>query len=143
MKTYKATKITYWTATLIMFVFEGVMPALTSHTQVAVEGIRHLGYPDYFRVMLTVFKVAGALALILPFITGMIKEWAYAGFSFTLIAAFVSHLAVDGFGIQTVLPLFVLGILAASYITYHRLHKNRRAADLQVDDNYDIPAVPS
>jgi hypothetical protein len=42
------------------------MPALTSQTAMAKEGIRHLGYPDYFGVMLTVFKVLGALALIIP-----------------------------------------------------------------------------
>ncbi len=50
MRTTKSTKIIYWTATVIIFLFEGVVPALTSHTAVAVEG-RHLGYPDYFPVM--------------------------------------------------------------------------------------------
>ena len=71
MMTAKTTKIIYWTTTGIIFLFEGVMPALTSHTALAVEGIRHLGYPDYFRVMLTIFKVVGALALVLPFDLGL------------------------------------------------------------------------
>jgi len=53
----KSTKIIYWSLTGLFFLLEGVMPALTSHTQLAIEGIKHLGYPDYFRVMLTVFKV--------------------------------------------------------------------------------------
>lgn len=66
------------------------MPTLTLHTDLAVEGIRHLGYPDYFRVMLTVFKVAGALALVLPFVKGRIKEWAYAGFGFTMLSKAIS-----------------------------------------------------
>src|SRR5215217_2336731 len=89
MKT-KATKRIYWITTVIIFLFEGVMPALTSNTELAIAGIRHLGYPDYFRVMLTVFKVAGAAALILPFVKGRLKEWAYAGFALSMIAAFVS-----------------------------------------------------
>lgn len=142
METGKATKITYWTATGFIFLFEGVMPALTSHTQLAVEGIRHLGYPDYFRVMLTVFKVAGALALILPFIKGRVKEWAYAGFSFTIISAFVSHVAVDGFSGQAIFPLFVLAILAVSYLSYHRLGK-KALVKAKTNANYEVHGVLS
>jgi hypothetical protein len=142
MKNYKATKITYWTATAIIFLFEGVLPALTSNSQIAVEGIRHLGYPDYFRVMLTIFKVAGALALILPFINRRIREWAYAGFSFTIISAFVSHVAVDGFSGQAIFPLFVLAILAASYFSYHRLAK-KAPVKAEREANYEVRGVLS
>ncbi|MGV3639419.1 MAG: DoxX family protein [Adhaeribacter sp.] len=123
MKSVKTTRIIFWTATAIIFLFEGLMPALTSHTELAVNGIRHLGYPDYFRVMLTVFKIAGSLALILPFVNWRLKEWAYAGFGFNLIAAFVSHWAVDGFNGQTLFPLFILAVLAVSYLSYHQLRK--------------------
>jgi hypothetical protein len=140
MKNYKATTITYWTATAFIFLFEGVMPALTSNSQLAVEGIRHLGYPDYFRVMLTVFKVVGALALILPFINKRIKEWAYAGFSFTAISAFVSHTAVDGLGAQAVFPLFVLAILAVSYLSYHRIAKYRQLGNSRKSE-YNVDGV--
>jgi hypothetical protein len=44
----KKDKIIYWTATTIIALFEGVMPALTSQTELAKEGIKHLGYPEYF-----------------------------------------------------------------------------------------------
>jgi hypothetical protein len=125
MKSKKSINVIYWTTTVIIFIFEGVMPALTSNSALAVEGIRHLGYPDYFRVMLTFFKVAGALVLILPFINIRVKEWAYAGFAFTMTSAFISHWAVDGFHGQTIFPLIVLAILAASYITCHRRRQLR------------------
>ena len=121
MTTLKKSKIIYWTTTGIIFLLEGVMPALTSHTPLAVEGIRHLGYPDYFRVMLTVFKVAGALALILPFVGARFKEWAYAGFGITMISAFISHWAVDGFTGLTLFPLIIFAILVVSYVSYERL----------------------
>jgi hypothetical protein len=114
--------ILYWVTTIIIFLFEGVIPALTSHTQVAVEGIKHLGYPDYFRVLLMVFKVAGALVLIIPAFKGRYKEWAYAGFGINFIAAAVSHTVVDGFGGQTIFPLAFFGILAVSYLCYHKLN---------------------
>lgn len=123
MTSANTTKIIYWATTGFIFLFEGVMPALTSHTDLAVEGIRHLGYPDYFRVMLSVFKVAGALALVLPFVKGRFKEWAYAGFGFNMMAAFISHWVVDGFSGQTLFPLFVFAILAISYTHYHQLVK--------------------
>src|SRR5688572_4207083 len=117
----KTTKIIYWTTTALIFLFEGVLVALTSNTELAIEGIRHLGYPDYFRPLPSVFKVTGALVLIVPAFHGRVKEWAYAGFGIVFISAAVSHAAVDGFGAQTVMPLVVLGMLVASYVTYHRI----------------------
>jgi len=120
----KTTKIIYWITTSLIVLFEGVMPALTSHTQVAIDGIRHLGYPDYLRVMIAVFKVTGALALILPLVKGRLKEWAYAGFTFTFIGAFVSHAATDGIHGQTFFPLVVLGVLAVSYWSYHKIQRS-------------------
>ena len=118
----KTNKIIFWTTTVIIFLFEGVMPALTSQTELAKEGIRHLGYPQYFGVMLTIFKVLGAVVLIVPKAPSRIKEWAYAGFAIDFIAACVSHWATDGFGGQTIFPVIVLGILAASYVYYHKLN---------------------
>ncbi len=117
----KKAKAIYWTATVLIFLFEGVMPALTSQTELAKEGVRHLGYPAYFGAMLLVFKIAGALALILPFVPAKIKEWAYAGFTFNFIAASISHGAVDGINFQTFFPLIILGILALSYYYFNVL----------------------
>jgi hypothetical protein len=116
----KTTKIIYWTTTGLVFLFEGVLTALTSNSQIAIDGIRHLGYPDYFRLLLAVFKVTGALVLIIPAFKDRYKEWAYAGFGIVFISAAFSHLSVDGFGAQTVVPIVVFGMLVASYITYHR-----------------------
>lgn len=117
----KKDKIIYWISTGFIFLFEGVMPALTSQTELAKEGIAHLGYQPYFLVMLTVFKVIGALALILPQIPAKVKEWAYAGFGFVFIAAFVGHVSVDGLNGMSFFPLVVFGIMIVSYIYYHKL----------------------
>jgi DoxX-like family len=118
----KSTKIIYWVATIIIVLMEGVMPALTFNSDLAKQGISHLGYPDYFRVLLTVFKVCGAIVLLLPSIKGRLKEWAYAGFTFSLISATVSHLAIDGFkNEQSYFPLVVLIILMVSYFYYHKM----------------------
>lgn len=117
----KTTKIIYWAITILIFLFEGVMPALTANSDMAKQGISHLGYPDYFRNMLTVFKVLGALGLLLPMVKGRVKEWVYAGFAFDFIFAAGSHWAVDGFGSMVIFPLVALALLVVSYITYHKL----------------------
>ncbi|ANH82598.1 hypothetical protein A8C56_17900 [Niabella ginsenosidivorans] len=119
----KTTKILYWTFTGLIVLMDGVIPALTSHTELAKQGISHLGYPDYFRVLLTVFKISGAIVLAVPFFKGRIKEWAYAGFTFNFISAAVSHTVVDGFNGQAVFPLVALVLLAASYYCYHQLRR--------------------
>ena len=120
MTTTKKNKIIYWSTTVLIFLFEGLLPALTSQTELAKEGLRHLGYPEYFGNAFVVFKVLGALALIIPKVPNRIKEWAYAGFAFDFIFACISHWAVDGFGGQAIFPLIVLGILIVSYIYYHK-----------------------
>lgn len=113
----KKTKIIYWTTTIIIFLIEGILP----HTQKAAESKIHLGYPVYFGIMLNTFKIVGVLALIIPAIKGRFKEWVYAGFGINFISASISWWSVDGFTLQSVLPLVFLGILITSYINYHKI----------------------
>lgn len=119
MKNYR---IIFWVSTSLIFIMEGLLPAFTSQTELAKEGIKHLGYPEYFGNALVVFKVLGALSLIIPQIPRRIKEWAYAGFAFDFLFASISHFAVDGMGIQTFFPFIFLAILGTSYYMYHMLN---------------------
>src|SRR5688572_13168601 len=87
----------------------------------AVENFRHVGYPQQLRVLLGIAKLAGAAVLLLPRLPTL-KEWAYAGFTFTWIAATVArYLAQDGLFL---VPVALLGSLAVSYVTRPA---NRRA----------------
>jgi hypothetical protein len=54
------------------------------------------------------------------------REWAYAGLTFNLIFAALSHTVVDGNPGFIALPLVVLGILALSY--YSALQIRQAAA---------------
>ena len=45
MTAAKKYTILFWVTTGIIFIMEGVIPALTSQTELAKEGIHHLGYP--------------------------------------------------------------------------------------------------
>ena len=80
----------------------------------------HLGLPDYFRVELTVAKILGALALLIPAVPKRIKEFAYFGIAITIASAIVAH-AASGDGIWHVIdPLIIFGILVVSYVYHHK-----------------------
>jgi len=113
----KRNKIIFWVATAIIILWEGVMPlsTLLFAPEQATIGTRPLGYPDYFAYALIICKALGVLAISYPKAPVKLKEWAYAGLTFNLIFAFISHACVDqniGF---MLMPLVVLGILAVSY----------------------------
>lgn len=110
-------KIIFWVATIIILLWEGIMPlgTLIFAPEYATAGTKPLGYPDYFAYSLIICKVLGAIAISYPKTPAKLKEWAYAGLTFNLIFAFISHACVDkniGF---MMMPLVVLGILALSY----------------------------
>lgn len=100
---------------------EGLVPAFTSQSQMAIDGVTHLGYPVYFSGMLAAFKFLGACSLIIPKVSARIKEWAYAGFGIDFLSAFISIWAVDGFVPLLVGPVIFMIILVLSYKSYHKL----------------------
>src|SRR4051812_44681096 len=114
----KKNNIIFWTATIIIFLFEGLMPlsTLLFAPEYATAGTKPLGYPDYFAHALIVFKVLGATSLIIPKLSERVKEWAYAGLTYNIIFAVISHVAVDGFIAVSFFPLLILGMLALSYV---------------------------
>jgi hypothetical protein len=70
--------------------------------------VAHLGYPSYFLVLLGVWKVLGAVALLVPR-RALLKEWAYAGAFFSYTGAIVSHLTT-GYDLG---ELWLLAVLTA------------------------------
>ena len=110
----KAKLITYWIVTGILsaLMLFNAAAYLTSEPH-AVMGFRSLGYPDYFRFILGGAKILGTVVVLAP---GMkiVKEWAYAGFGITFVAALVSHLAC-GQHPQAIAPVVIFGLLAVSY----------------------------
>lgn len=117
----KTNKILFWIPTIIIFLFEGVMPALTGHSQMSINGITGLGYPVYFVTILTVFKVLGAVALVYPALPRRVKEWAYAGFGIDFICAFVSIWVVMGFSGMVLIPLVAMALLVMSYVYWNKI----------------------
>ena len=109
-------QIAFWGATGLVAI-EALYGAFTYLTAapVAVERFEHVGYPQQLRVLLGIAKLAGAMVLLLPR-RPTLKEWAYAGFTFTWVAATVAHY-LAGDGPLSVLPVALIGVLAVSYVT--------------------------
>jgi uncharacterized membrane protein YphA (DoxX/SURF4 family) len=114
----KKNKIIFWLTTIIIALMEGVMPLVTwiATPQYMTVGTKALGYPDYFAYTLMVAKILGVIAIVLPQTPNTIKEWAYAGFTFNLLFAFISHYIIDKEIGNMIMPLVVLVILFVSYV---------------------------
>lgn len=118
----KRNKIIFWIASVVILIWEGIMPlgTLLFAPEYATFGTRPLGYPDYFAYSLIFCKVLGATAICLLRLPEKLREWAYAGLTFNLIFAFISHACVDRNPAFMAMPLVVLGILMLSYIFKNR-----------------------
>jgi hypothetical protein len=114
-------RLIYWIPTALVAALMGSsgVAYLAGAPQV-VEGLRHLGYPDYFRVVLGAAKVLGALALIAPLVPRQLRDWAYAGFSLNLLAAVISHASVGDPAGALVFPAIVFGLVTLSYWAWRR-----------------------
>jgi uncharacterized membrane protein YphA (DoxX/SURF4 family) len=111
-----ARKVTYWLTT-------GVVAALAafagysylSGNPQTVQGFAHVGYPQQLRIILGIAKLLGAITLVAPGLP-KVKEWAYAGFTFTWIAAFFAHYLAKDCPVAFV-PVILLALLIVSYAT--------------------------
>ncbi|HXK38397.1 MAG TPA: DoxX family protein [Candidatus Paceibacterota bacterium] len=112
----------FWIATASLVFFEGVLTVINWQSPEALTDIMSLGYPIYFAFMLMAFKVLGAIALILPQTPRRIREWAYVGFAFDFISAFISHLVVEGLEVEILYSVGAFALLVVSYLSYEKLH---------------------
>jgi hypothetical protein len=123
----KGLVIGYWAVTTLFCLQIGFTAyAQLSLPQVA-EAFTHLGFPDYFRIQLTWAKFAGVLLLLAP-VPARLREWAYAGFAFTLGSALIAHLAV-GDGPEAWGWAAGTGVLwAISYFSWRRVQATQASA---------------
>nr|WP_315193538.1 DoxX family protein [uncultured Flavobacterium sp.] len=75
-----------------------------------------MGYPPYFITSLGIFKICGAIILLLPNFKKL-KEWAFAGFTFDVIFAFISGLAINSFE-DLIKSSFAFFIIIGTYFLF-------------------------
>lgn len=116
----KSTKIIYWITTGII----ALMMVFTAYTYLTSDDMRlafqHLGYPDYFRVELAIAKLGGAALLLAP-VNRSVKEWTYAGFAITFVAASIAHTAAGDPAVSRIMPVVFLAVLGISYYMYRKI----------------------
>jgi uncharacterized membrane protein YphA (DoxX/SURF4 family) len=123
---------------ILFWVFNGLLAALMLFSAIssfmnpaATKEImsKHLGYPEYFAPLLSIAKILGVIAILVPGFARL-KEWAYAGFAFDLIWATYSSISVgdpaSGWGF-----MFVFIILFALAYIYHLKKQNAAAGSVK------------
>ncbi|SNR49457.1 DoxX-like family protein [Haloechinothrix alba] len=84
-----------------------------------VETFDAIGFGDWFRYLIAVLEIAGAVALLVPLLAGL------AGLAFVglMVGAVLVHLVVLGEGVAAAFPLLVLAAILA-------VARRRRTAEL-------------
>ena len=127
--------IAYWLCTgifCLMFTFSGVGHLLRLET--FAEGIVGLGFPAYLLTILGTAKLLGAIALAVPG-RPLLKEWAYAGFTFNLLGATASHVFAGDPLTETLRPMVPLLLGWASYLLRPADRRLRESASLGATDS--------
>jgi hypothetical protein len=110
----------YWTATALIALETfagGIVDLIHGRTGVfsgphVTDVLISLGYPAYVLAILGVWKIPGAITLVVPGLR--LKEWAYAGIVFDLSAAAVSH-AICGHRQEILAPVVLAGVALTSW----------------------------
>ena len=122
METQKKRKRLYWLAKGFLVFF---MLFSAYYTWSQPEGIKMLGFPDYFRIELVTAKVIGAIALLIPQVSLRVREWVYAGFCISMLSGLIAHICT-GDPLSKIIFVSVDFILVAASIQY--LHNQDRHA---------------
>jgi uncharacterized membrane protein YphA (DoxX/SURF4 family) len=125
----KLVGVGYWMATgltALLFAVPGI--ALVLRNPHFAAEIARLGYPPYFLPFLGVWKVLGAIVILVPD-ARRLKEWAYAGMIFDISGAIVSRASIGDHGPDLILPFVIACLVALSWGL--RPDDRRLAAGLQ------------
>jgi len=107
--------IAYWVTTVLVAA-ESMLGGVWDILQIPYvrADIDKLGYPAYFLVIIGVWKLLGAVAVLVPRFPRL-KEWAYAGMFFNYTGAVASHLAVGDGAESVAYPIIMTGLVVASW----------------------------
>ncbi|MFD1954550.1 DoxX family protein [Paenibacillus thailandensis] len=110
--------IAYWSVTSLLaaaVIMSGIGQLLQYGGN--LELVTSLGYPLYILTILGIWKVLGAIALLMPGFPRL-KEWAYAGIFFLMTGAALSHAFANDYGdngFNVILPLCYAALNIASW----------------------------
>ncbi len=107
----------YWLSTLLISALLTLSAASYLFHQATIEGVRALGFPDFFRVQLAILKLVAAMVIVIPMVPLVAKDWAYAGIACFLLTAIVAHIAhQDAIWITLLNSALLLLLLASAWL---------------------------
>jgi uncharacterized membrane protein YphA (DoxX/SURF4 family) len=110
--------VAYWIVTLLLaaaVMLSGIGQLMQYGGN--IELVKNLGYPLYVLTILGIWKVLGAIALVVPGFPRL-KEWVYAGIFFLMTGAALSHAFANDYGdsgFSIILPLLYAALNIASW----------------------------
>lgn len=117
----KTLTIIYWISTILIVLVMGFFAygQIVQNNPRFLEEMALFGFPLPFIKALGISKVFGIIALLVPGFP-RIREWAYAGFAFTLLGAAFAHIAA---GMYVTPHWAFLAVLMASYFLWHKIER--------------------
>lgn len=106
----KRNKVIYWISTIWLalgMTSGGIVQLIQMKEE--TDMMTRLGYPNYLLLILGTWKILGVIAVLIPKFP-LLKEWAYAGFFFSMTGAAISHMII-GDPVSDILPSTLLIIL--------------------------------
>jgi hypothetical protein len=121
MRASKALVAAFWIVTAL-FCLEMSFTAYYELLPQGAQAFARLGFPaHYFPIELSLAKLVGVAALLLPVIPARLKEWAYAGFAINLVSAIIAHLSIHDIP-QALAPSSITSVLwGLSYYLWRRV----------------------
>jgi hypothetical protein len=121
MKVSKGLVVGFWIVTAL-FCLEMTFTAYYELLPQGAQAFARLGFPaSYFRIELSLAKLLGVSALLVPMVPARFKEWAYAGFAINLVSAIIAHLSIHDIP-QALAPSSITTVLwGISYYLWGRL----------------------
>lgn len=107
----------YWTLLILLAVFF----LISGYLEITKNPVTYLktlkmGYPPYFILTLGISKILGVTILLMPNLKRL-KEWAFAGFTFDVLFAFISGIAIHSYA-DCLKSSIVFCLLMLTYTLY-------------------------
>ncbi len=130
----KRNKIIYWVATIWLslgMTSSGIIQLIKLPEETVM--MAHLGYPLYFLTILGIWKLLGVITVLMPKFP-LLKEWAYAGFFFSMTGAIYSHAVCGDAPMEFFGPVLLLVLTVISWYL--------RPADRKITPAPIVPVNP-
>ncbi|MFF2888536.1 DoxX family protein [Paenibacillus sp. NPDC057967] len=118
--------IAYWTAASLLaaaMTLSGIGQLMQLGGN--VELVTSIGFPLYVMTILGIWKVLGAVAIVMPGFPRM-KEWAHAGIFFLMTGAALSHMFANDYGDGSFHVIHPLAYAALNIVAWALRPKNRK-----------------